>query len=101
MSTVQSLLVYGTLLALAFSPVVYLWARRRDNEPQPARPAPADPTSVPGVLTPREAVAHYLYGHAVGWEHQAMVDYDNSPRVQATWLAEADRKMQRDRLRIR
>lgn len=89
-TTLQSLCVLLVLLALAFSPIVYLWARRRDADPQPASPAPADPTQVPGVMSPREAVAHHLYGQAVGWAPQAMADYDASPVLQGTWLIEAD-----------
>lgn len=101
MGTVQSLLVLLVLVALAFSPVVWLWARRRDSEPQ-GRTAPADPTTVPGVMGPREAVAHHLYGQAVGWEPTAMADYDASPGLQRVWLVEAELKMQRrNRLRLR
>lgn len=91
----QTIVFLLILLALACAPAVWRWARRRDAEPQPASPAPADPTRVPGVLTPREAVAHHLYGQAVGWERQAMADYDNSLELQNTWWREADRKLRR------
>lgn len=93
LDTLQSMMFLLILLALAFSPRVYAWARRMDNEPQPASPAPADPTVVPGVMSPRQAVAHHLYGEAVGWAPGAMLDYDASPLVQATWLDEADRRL--------
>lgn len=101
MEQTQSILVLLALVALAFSPMAYRWARRLDTDPQPASPAPGDPTKVPGVLSPREAVARHLYGQAVGWQWEAMDDYDTHPALRDTWLAEADRKLHpAGRLRI-
>lgn len=83
----QSIAILLSLLALAAAPGVLMWARRRDAEPQPN----PHPTPLPeGMLTGRQAVAHHLYGQAVGWAPDAMADYDASPQVQATWLREAD-----------
>lgn len=93
MTTLQSIAIFLSLVALAFAPMALAAARRRDSEPQPASPAPADPTTVEGVLSARDAVAHHLYGEAVGWDPVAMADYDDSALLQATWKAEADRKL--------
>lgn len=93
MNQTQSIIILLMLLVLAAFPAVLQWARERDAQPQPASPAPVDPLAVEGILSPRQAVAHHLYGQAVGWAPDAMADYDASPQVQATWLAEADRHL--------
>lgn len=94
MHQAQSLLIMLALVALAFSPWVFMRARRRDAAPQPASPPPADPTTVEGILSPRQAVARHLYGEAVGWMPYAMADYDGgNAELEATWLAEADRRL--------
>lgn len=88
MSQLQSIVLLLVLVALAYSPLVWLWARRRDAAPQPASPAP-DPLTVEGIMSPRQAVARHLYGEAVGWAPVAMADYDDSLPLQAMWEAEA------------
>jgi len=55
------------------------------NLPRNARPA---------LLTGREAVARALYSEKVQNSRLDMLDYDSSPRLQAAWLAEADRRIE-------
>ena len=47
----------------------------------------------PVVLTGREAVARALFSEKVQNSRLDMLDYDQSPRLQAAWLAEADRRI--------
>jgi len=95
MSQMQSILALFILLALAAAPAVWRWARRRDAAPQPASPAP-DPLTVEGIMSPRQSLARHLYGEAVGWSRYAMADYDGgNAELEATWLAEADRRLMR------
>lgn len=100
MDTASSMMVLGGLVVLATAPWFIARARRLDAEPQPASPAPGDPTTVEGVLSAEEALAHHMYGQAVGWDPTAMADYDASPAVQALWRQEARYKLE-DRLRPR
>lgn len=94
MNQTQSIIILLMLTALAFFPLALQWARDRDNAPQPADPPPVDPTAVEGIMTPRQAVARHLYGQAVGWAPDAMLDYDlGNAELEATWLAEADRRL--------
>lgn len=93
MTQTQSILILAMLLVLAGFPWALRWARRRDAAAQPAHPAP-DPLTVEGIMSPRQAVARHLYGEAVGWNRHAMADYDGgNAALQATWLAEADRRL--------
>ena len=94
MNQTQSILALFILLALAAAPAVWRWARDRDAEPQPASPAPIDPLTVDGIMSPRRSLARHLYGEAVGWNRHAMADYDGgNAELEATWLAEADRRL--------
>lgn len=89
MSPLQSVVVLLVVVALAFFPLVYRWAARREGAS----------ASLSSLLPAREAAARHLYGEAVAWRSEAMEDYDRSPRVQATWLREVDRRIGRRGLR--
>lgn len=84
----QSLVILLVLIAISFSPMIVLWAVRREAEDASSPP-------LSSVLPAREALARHLYGQAVGWDGEALEDYDHSPLVRRTWLREADRKIRR------
>lgn len=90
MNQTQSLILTGTVIALAFFPMALQWARRRDRE---------EPTSEPlsSVLPAWDAAARHLYGQAVGWAGEAMEDYDHSPLLQREWRREAAFRARRRR----
>ena len=52
----------------------------------------------PAVLTGREAAARALFGEAVQWSKLDMLEYDNTPARRDRWLAEADRRINSERL---
>jgi hypothetical protein len=83
MSPLQSVIAFLILLALSFSPIVWLWALKRDNEEKSAEP-------LSSVLPALDAAARHLYGEAVGWSPRAMEDYDYSPKLQDHWRREAE-----------
>lgn len=83
MSPLQSVIAFLILLALSFSPIVWLWALKRDNEEKSAEP-------LSSVLPALDAAARHLYGEAVGWSGEAMEDYDHSHKLQALWRKEAE-----------
>jgi len=47
----------------------------------------------PALLTGREAAARALYSDAVQGSKLDMLNYDATPHLQRTWLAEADRRI--------
>lgn len=82
MEQVPTLLMLLMLLALACSPAVYDWARRRDAQDW-------EP------MSGRQAAARHLYGESVGWDWAAMDDYDTSPALQVEYLQHVAARLQR------
>lgn len=87
LSPLQSIVALILLVALAFCPLIYRPAARRDAVDAP------QPEPVKGVLSARAALGRHMYGEAVGWERKAMDDYDQSLPLQAMWKAEAGYKL--------
>lgn len=92
MESLQSLVFLFILVALAFSPMVVVYYRRKDD--QARRPRFEDGDNVPPRLRIRAVVGRRMYGNAVGWRRVAMEEYDASPAVQALWENEARYKLE-------